>query len=56
MKTTATITMNRTVLERLRERARAEKRTLSQQLELLAENHFHPRRAARRAATAQKGA
>jgi hypothetical protein len=40
MRETATITMSRPVLSQLREIARLEKRTLSQQLELLVERHL----------------
>ena len=40
MKATATITMSATVLDRLREIAKSEKRSLSQQLEMLVERHF----------------
>lgn len=40
LKESATITMNASVLERIRETARVEKRTLSQQLEMLVEKHF----------------
>lgn len=40
MRETATITMSRPVLSQLREIARLEKRTLSQQLELLVEKHL----------------
>lgn len=46
MKASATITMSRPVLDRLRKVAAADKRTISQQLELLVERHFaaHPAR------------
>ena len=40
MKATATITMSAPVLDRLREIAKSEKRSLSQQLEMLVERHF----------------
>ena len=40
VKTTATITMSAPVLHRLRETAKSEKRSLSQQIELLVERHF----------------
>lgn len=60
MKSSVSITMTAAVLAQLRERARAEKRSLSQLLERMAEEHFSPRRpggrrlprAARPAATA----
>jgi hypothetical protein len=56
MKATATITMNATVLNRLRQTARLEKRSLSQQLEMLAERHFEPsaRRSRPRTAKAER--
>jgi hypothetical protein len=40
MKATATITMSAPVLDRLRDVAKSEKRSLSQQIELLVERHF----------------
>ena len=39
-KTAATITMNTDVLARLRSAAEIEKRTVSQQLEMIVERHF----------------
>jgi hypothetical protein len=46
----ATITMSRTTLSRLRAVAAHQKRTLSQQLEFLAERHFARQEARRHAA------
>jgi predicted CopG family antitoxin len=43
MKATATITMSAPVLDRLRKIAKSEKRSLSQQLEMLVERHFATR-------------
>ncbi len=40
MKTAATITMSNSVLSRLRGVAESEKRTVSQQLEMIVESHF----------------
>lgn len=58
MKSSVSITMTAAVLAQLRERARAEKRSLSQLLERMAEAHFSPRRrpAARRPARPAGGA
>lgn len=41
-KTSATITMNAVVLDRLKKQAKAEKRTLSQQIEMLVEKNLPP--------------
>ncbi len=58
MRQSATITMSRPVLEQLKEVAQREKRTLSQQLELLVEQHFgipqKPQSAARKKGRAAK--
>ncbi len=42
MKSTATITMSAPVLDRLRALAKKEKRSVSQQLEVLVEKHLAP--------------